>query len=273
MDKVHPAAMLFPPLEGEEYSAFVESIRQQGQLVKGVRDKSGQLLDGRNRQRACQDLGIPFQYITYEGDDEVDFIVAANIRRRHLTSGQLGMLGNDLVPLYAVEAAARQKTGKAQAPSVPTLPPIGGKVSSPPKKSTGTAAAHAAKAVGTSTRIVERAHRIAKNAPEELAAEVRAGTLSLDHAEKVMGKIATPRAAPKQRSDTSKQNAVLKEALRYYLRKVENLEVYSKDTEFKGVSLLTSELRTDYIARLSIVCQNISKLISELENTNRKESQ
>jgi hypothetical protein len=120
MDKIHPAAMLFPQLEGEEYTAFVESIRQQGQLVKGVRDKNGQLLDGRNRQRACQDLGIPFQYITYDGDDEVDFIVAANIRRRHLTPSQLGMLGNDLVPLYTEEASTRAQAGRAKGAATPT---------------------------------------------------------------------------------------------------------------------------------------------------------
>jgi hypothetical protein len=174
--------------------------------------------------------------------------------------------------------------GRAKSTATPTLPPMGGKVSEPtfidgqpgiltktvaPPKSAGTAAAHAAKAVGTSTRTVERSHRIAKNAPE-LVTDIRAGTLSLLAAEKQAKATAPP---PKPRSEASKQGAVLKETLRYYERKVENLEVYSKDTDFKGVVLLTSQLRTDYIERLHIVCQNISKLISELENTNKKETQ
>src|SRR5215831_2482838 len=48
---IHPAAGLFPLLEGEEYEKFKASIQQQGQQ-ETIKVRGDLLIDGRNRLRA-----------------------------------------------------------------------------------------------------------------------------------------------------------------------------------------------------------------------------
>src|SRR5262249_9059568 len=47
-----PVTELFPPLEGPEYESFKDDIRAHGQLVP-IWVHDGQIIDGRNRYRAC----------------------------------------------------------------------------------------------------------------------------------------------------------------------------------------------------------------------------
>jgi ParB-like chromosome segregation protein Spo0J len=93
----HPAANNYPLLEGEEYEAFKKDIEIRGVLEpvkyrevgrKGPREK--QFLDGRNRMRACKELGIrcPTKLV-HVGDDNVEeYIDSLNLHRRHLSQEQ-----------------------------------------------------------------------------------------------------------------------------------------------------------------------------------------
>jgi hypothetical protein len=42
----------------------------------------GQILDGRNRARACEALGIEPETRVYAGDDPVGFVISRNLHRR-----------------------------------------------------------------------------------------------------------------------------------------------------------------------------------------------
>jgi hypothetical protein len=87
----HPLAREFPIMEGAEWDAFKNSIaRTRGVLqaityrvVKGVK----QGLDGRQRELACEQLGIAPRYEKLiMADDEVEeYIIAKNVLRRHMT--------------------------------------------------------------------------------------------------------------------------------------------------------------------------------------------
>lgn len=87
----HPFAELFPLIEGDEWEAFKKSIQKTNgnetpvayRLVNGRKEG----LDGRNRERACQELGLECTYTkVFLGDAEAkEFILRKNVHRRHMT--------------------------------------------------------------------------------------------------------------------------------------------------------------------------------------------
>lgn len=119
---VHPAAELFPLVEGQEFDRLVESIREHGiqnPVVFGWDENSKPvLLDGRNRLRAVERLkeqgitvAVPAREFDYphDGITEVEWIEAQNIDRRHLTDDARAMLAASLHEMIEAEAAKAQK--------------------------------------------------------------------------------------------------------------------------------------------------------------------
>jgi len=83
--KVHPAAELFHLFDSKDLDELVKDITDNGLIRPITLDKNGALIDGRNRLIACEIAGVEPRFETYEGDDPVAYIIACNIRRRHLT--------------------------------------------------------------------------------------------------------------------------------------------------------------------------------------------
>lgn len=177
--QVHPAANVFPMIEGEQFDALVESVRQHGLMEPVWLTPDGTLLDGRNRLAACKAADIKPTFRVYQGDDLVDFIVRLNIHRRHLTDGQKKMAAVDLLPIY--EAEGLQAMGHGGAKAAPAQPANEKGLADLPHLSRDKAAA----ALGVSGRGVGQAKRVTQQAPD-LADKVRAGTLALDAAERLV---------------------------------------------------------------------------------------
>lgn len=87
---VHPAAAVFPMLSDDELRDLAEDIKANGQILPIVLDKTGAIVDGRNRFAACKLAGVEPTFITFDGDDEavVAYILSLNVYRRNMTEGQ-----------------------------------------------------------------------------------------------------------------------------------------------------------------------------------------
>jgi len=87
----HSLANIFPLIEGEEFDAFVETFRKQG-LLQQIVLHQGMILEGRNRYRAGQKLGQKFSAKDFvelaPEKNPYEFVIAANVQRRHLTTDQ-----------------------------------------------------------------------------------------------------------------------------------------------------------------------------------------
>ena len=84
----HQSADLFPMMTDEELADLAADIKANGLLHPIVVDKEGALIDGRNRARACEIAGVEPTIMVFDGDDPRAFILAMNIKRRHMTKGQ-----------------------------------------------------------------------------------------------------------------------------------------------------------------------------------------
>lgn len=193
---VHPAADLFPMVEGEEFRELCADIKERGLQQPITIWKDDTLLDGRNRLLACYETHQEVVLDRYEGPDPVQFSLSANLHRRHLNAGQRAVVALKVREL--LQPAAKQRQGERndlrlkasnisadlresslastnyQLVASSPLP-----TPSEQRKST----TQAAKAVGASPRAVEQAARVAKSAPD-LLPQVQAGTMALDRAHK-----------------------------------------------------------------------------------------
>src|SRR4249919_1102521 len=84
---IHPLADMFPPMGDAEFRELAADIKQHG-LRERIVTFEDKVIDGRHRARACAEVGVRPEYHPFQGEakDVVDFIVSANMRRRHLTA-------------------------------------------------------------------------------------------------------------------------------------------------------------------------------------------
>ena len=117
MKEFHPAADIFPLMQEQEFSAFIDDIRANGLRLPILLHPDGRILDGRNRYRACSKLGIAPRFETVEKTDTlVLLLLSLNLHRRHLTSDQRACCAVELLPWLEKEAEAerRKKIGSAR---------------------------------------------------------------------------------------------------------------------------------------------------------------
>jgi DNA modification methylase len=115
----HPVAEMFPLIEGEAFDTFCEDLKANGQREKALVIKGDkgelQIVDGRNRYRACQKVGRPFEYEIFSGKGSLAELAASlNFHRRHLTPSQKAAAAVAIEEQYAVEAAERQTAALKQ---------------------------------------------------------------------------------------------------------------------------------------------------------------
>lgn len=165
--KPHQIAEIFPSIEGAEFQALVDDIQKNG-CIQPLVMYQGKILDGRNRWRACEKLGIKPKTTDYRGDDPIGFVLSLNLTRRHLNESQRAMVGAKIATL-----------GKGQRPeSEPgrdgSIDPSGSKTI---KK--------AAEKLNVSSGSIKRARKVEEEGTKELKRAVERGDVAVSVAAKL----------------------------------------------------------------------------------------
>lgn len=119
--RVHPAAEAFPMMPGIELQSLAADIQAHGQREPIVVFR-GEVLDGRNRLRACQMVNVEPSFARLDAEvhaagGPVAYVVSCNIRRRHLDESQRAMVAAKLANLRDGQRADRAASIEAPAVS------------------------------------------------------------------------------------------------------------------------------------------------------------
>jgi ParB-like chromosome segregation protein Spo0J len=164
----HPLAGLFPMMAPPDYEALREDIKTYGQREPIVLHE-GQVLEGRNRHKACRELGIPTKVQDFDGGDPLAYVVSLNLVRRHLTTSQRAMIGAELANMRRGE-----RTDLVE-------------------YSTKLSLAGAADLVHVSRETVIAAKTVKEHAPSDILEAVKSGTMTVSAAVKQVKHGPTPR--------------------------------------------------------------------------------
>jgi hypothetical protein len=167
----HPLANAFPLIEGDEFFAFCEDIKVNGQQ-EPITLLDGAILDGRNRYRALTELGVKPVFEHYLGEAPLEFVLSKNMYRRQLTIAQRSMIAAEIVCRNIDHGApAGDQTGTDdESPDTSHLRP-------------GLGLTQAATLLGISERSVSSAGRVARSGVDELLAAVKNGKVKISAAE------------------------------------------------------------------------------------------
>lgn len=152
----HEVAAIFPLMEGQDFADLKDDIQKHG-LLEPVWIFEGKILDGRNRYRACKELGIEVATREWFGSDPVSFVVSLNLKRRHLKESQRGMVAARIATL-----SAHRPSGTASIEAVKQP--------------------EAAKMMNVSRSTVQRARTVLAAGSKELVAAVDRGETSVNAA-------------------------------------------------------------------------------------------
>lgn len=191
----HPLADLFPLIEGDDFAALVEDIRQHG-VIDRIELLDGKILDGRNRYNALvhlvesgEVLGEGWGHragdaLSPEGlqpdnqwfrkfnrhvdGDPLPWVLSKNLKRRHLDESQRAMVAARIANM----GVGRPKAEFEAAPE--HTPPIG-----------GISAKATAAMLNVGSRSVERARTVLKEGAPELQHAVEQGKVAVSTAETI----------------------------------------------------------------------------------------
>jgi len=170
MKEFHRISNLFPLMEGAEFEELKQDIAANGLREAIWLHPDGSILDGRNRYRACLEVGIEPHFRTWdEKGSLVTFILSMNLHRRHLTSSQRAVIALETLPFLEKEAKERQGTRTDITEIFP--------------ESSGEARHYAAQIAQTNPRYVSDAKKLQRDAPD-LLAEVKSGNKTLPQAKR-----------------------------------------------------------------------------------------
>jgi hypothetical protein len=197
---------IFPEAKAEDFTRLLDDIRTNGfDQKQPVTLYQGEVLDGWNRTKACQEIGINPPTVTFTGTDAdaIAFVMRTN-KRRNLNSGQWACIAaeaDDLLHVIAeevekerrkIQAASLRETSAQRA--IRALDEVGD-VSGKKLPQTETqderkTATKAAELFNTNRTYVNQAVKMKAAAPEVFE-KVKAGKMTMQDANKAVRAIPT----------------------------------------------------------------------------------
>ena len=128
--EVHELALVIPEMLEDEFEELKADIK-----AHGIRDQivtyEGKILDGRHRARVLDELGKshdPDYFSEYDpkvdGKSPQAFVLSCNLKRRHLSKGQLAAFAAEMDDLTPMPSAAEiEKAQREAALEAEGLPP------------------------------------------------------------------------------------------------------------------------------------------------------
>lgn len=116
--QAHPAAEVFPLLQGPCFEALRRDIERHGQLIP-IEIWEGKIIDGRSRYEACRILGIEPKLVTLKrlpARSPLEYVLSANLHRRHLGTSQRAMVGARARAYFDREARSRKARRASSVP-------------------------------------------------------------------------------------------------------------------------------------------------------------
>ena len=110
--KTHPIADVFPMMNDGRYAELLADIREHGLRVPIVLYE-GMILDGRNRHKACTELGIEPRFEDFAGGNPWKCVWSLNGSRRDLDQIQHGLIYQKIARGSAEWEARRQRVKAA----------------------------------------------------------------------------------------------------------------------------------------------------------------
>jgi hypothetical protein len=153
-----------------DYVAFKGDIAVNG-LREPIWVYKGEIIDGRNRFRACRELAIKPKFREWDGNGSlVDFVVSVNLHRRHLTPSQRAIVALEIEPLLAQEARKRRGVRSDLVEKIP-------------RSDFGKARDLAAKITGVNPHYVSDVKNIARQMPT-LTERIKTGGMTITEAKR-----------------------------------------------------------------------------------------
>jgi hypothetical protein len=111
----HPYAESYPLMKGKAYEELREDIKDHGVTDPAkfrIKNRQRQFLDGRNRARVCEELGIklPTKQVSVSDEDVENWIDSHNLHRRHLTPEEQEIKRKERIDRVSERRAAGEST-------------------------------------------------------------------------------------------------------------------------------------------------------------------
>jgi hypothetical protein len=162
----HEIANAFPLLDSQEFDDLCRDIAANG-LLEPIWTYQGKILDGRNRYRACQKVGVKPQYREYTGDNPLSFVISLNLKRRHLNESQRAVIAARLANMTKGNPTGANQWKSANLP-ISTI-----------------SQEDAAELLNVSPRIIRAVKAVERAAPE-LVEKIERGEMTAHEAEKAI---------------------------------------------------------------------------------------